>query len=281
MSFANFLKEQNYGLYKEYILEVLTEKGIAKKAEPDHVKMPAPVFKEKTSTNAFLKYCTPLNKLHHAHPAVEYLSSRMVPVSAFSKVYWIDNIQDLRHFDLEGKYDFDRVPAEGRILFPFFSEEGLVGISGRSIDPNTKKRYVIYKFDDAKPSIFGFYDANGKLAIDKTQRIYITEGAVDSLFLPNAIAVNGSDLPKLTRIFSSIDSVFIPDNEPRNKQIVKVYDKIINTGNNVCIFPSIIIEKDINEMVLVYGSDYIKDLIDDNNFSGLTAKLKLVNWRKC
>lgn len=280
MPFLKLLKQLNYTLYKEYTVELLKEKGITKHIDNEPVTMPAPIFKEKTQADSFLKHCTPLTKLHTNHPALEYLQNRKVPSRSFDRLYWIDNLRDLKHFDKENKYDFTRIPEEGRILFPFFSSEGLIGINGRSIDPDNPKRYVIYKFDESKPSIFGTHDVYGKSLLDITKRVYVTEGPIDSLFLPNAIAVNGSDLPKVTKMVQKMDAVFIPDNEPRNKQIVAVYSKIIRAGCKICIFPSNIKEKDLNEMSLVYSSEYVKELIDENHYSGLSAKFKLSNWRK-
>jgi hypothetical protein len=50
----------------------------------------------------------------------------------------------------------------------------------------------------------------------------------------------------------------------------------------VCIWPSGIVDKDINDMVLS-GVDPInvQMIIDNNTFSGLQGKLQLSAWRKC
>ena len=74
-------------------------------------------------------------------------------------------------------------------------------------------------------------------------------------------------------------AVLIPDNEPRNLEVVKQIEKYINEGYRVVIWPSDIKEKDINEMILS-GKTNIKSIVDENTFSGLLAKTKLSQWKK-
>lgn len=279
MSFQNFLKSQNQSLYKEYVYELLKAK---KEYETPTIRLePEPEPKELTQCDEFLSVCTPISDLHPKHPAVEYLTKRKVPPRKLKTMYWMDTMQSIHKLDKTGKYK-NRIPDEdGRIVFPQWSPMSLVGMSCRSIDPENPKRYLIFKFDEKMPLVFGLYGCDGEIAVDRSKTIYVTEGAVDSLFLENAIAVNGSDLPKIIDAMSSLDMVYIPDNEPRNKQIVSVYEKVINKDAQVVIFPKTIAEKDINEMVLVYGIDYVREIVEENIYSGLQAKLKLTNWRRC
>ena len=51
-------------------------------------------------------------------------------------------------------------------------------------------------------------------------------------------------------------------------------------GKTVCIWPTKIKEKDINDMAYKISTHEIKKLIDENAFSGLEAKIKLMEWRK-
>jgi exopolyphosphatase/pppGpp-phosphohydrolase len=75
--------------------------------------------------------------------------------------------------------------------------------------------------------------------------------------------------------------VLIPDNEPRNLEIVKQIEKYINENFQVVIWPSDIKQKDINEMILSGKTERnIKDIIAQNTFSGLLARTKLIEWKK-
>jgi hypothetical protein len=71
----------------------------------------------------------------------------------------------------------------------------------------------------------------------------------------------------------------IVDNQPRNKDVARVLDKIIDSNYNVVIWPQTIQEKDINDMVLS-NLEPLK-IISKNVYSGLEAKLKFTEWKRC
>ena len=75
--------------------------------------------------------------------------------------------------------------------------------------------------------------------------------------------------------------VIVLDNEPRNKTTKESVDSAIKQGYNVCIWPSSVQQKDINDMVIA-GLDPadIKMIIDNNTFNGLKAKLAFSVWSK-
>jgi len=70
----------------------------------------------------------------------------------------------------------------------------------------------------------------------------------------------------------------ILDNEPRNKEIVKRMETLIDNDYELVIWPDSIKEKDINDMVL-QGYD-VNTIIDNNIYSGLNAKIALVAWKR-
>jgi hypothetical protein len=48
------------------------------------------------------------------------------------------------------------------------------------------------------------------------------------------------------------------------------------------MYPDTVVEKDINEMVLSGRTPaQILDLINRNTFTGMEAKLRFTEWRKC
>ena len=137
-------------------------------------------------------------------------------------------------------------------------------------------KYITIKLDEDSDKIFGMD------RIDYGKKIYVVEGQLDSLFLPNAIAVAGAsfDTPFVQKI--KANCTLVMDNEPRNKDIVKQLAKYIDKGYNVCMFPDTIREKDINEMILAGKPvDEIINIINTNSFQGMEAQLKFATWRKC
>ena len=68
--------------------------------------------------------------------------------------------------------------------------------------------------------------------LDIKNPFYVVEGPFDSMFLPNCIAMAGSDvgLKDQTDIASAMDEgmgTIVFDNEPRNKEIIARMEKVI------------------------------------------------------
>ena len=123
---------------------------------------------------------------------------------------------------------------------------------------------------DEAPKVYGIEK------IDKTSTVYITEGPFDSTFVHNSIAMCGADGD--VHNWGIDNPVWIYDNEPRNREIVERIRKTIDSGDSVIIWPTNIMEKDINDMVLA-GHD-VMSMLKLNTHQGLEAKIKFNNWKK-
>ena len=137
-------------------------------------------------------------------------------------------------------------------------------------------RYLTMKFLEDVPLI---YNLN---KVDKTKTIYVTEGPIDSLFLPNSIAVGGSDFKKLDDSIKD-NAVIIFDNEPRSKEIIKKLKEVIDLGYKVVIWHNKRVNgiKDINDMIMDgLSQTNVLDIINTSIFDGLSAKLKLTEYKK-
>jgi hypothetical protein len=152
-------------------------------------------------------------------------------------------------------------------------------VTGRALLGDTKLRYVNVKIRDEK-KIFGLHRMN------PTERVYVTEGQFDSLFLPNAVASGDAHLLSLGDTLigehGCEDLVLVWDNTPRSREIVNKMNFAINLGYKVVMLPYDEDAKDLNEMVKggMSLSD-VKELIDTNVYTGLNAHLKLNEWRRC
>jgi transcription elongation factor Elf1 len=258
-SFTYFLKDLDEGLYKEYILERYKE-GLTGKA----TVAPNPEFKfEKPNFTKPLFDLPTIEKLNTTHPAKEYLTRRKIPEKFFSQLYFAEDFNDWASISNTNK--------ESRIIIPLISKQKkLFGYQGRSLDPNTKLRYITNILDKKYPKLFGLD------RINHDKRIFITEGPFDSMFLDNSLAMCGADVTLDKEIYP--DRVFVFDNEPRNKEMISRYEKVINAGENIVIWPNSISEKDINDMFLVDKD--VNQVVQSNIYSGLEAKVKLYQWKK-
>lgn len=126
--------------------------------------------------------------------------------------------------------------------------------------------------EQSKSGVFGI----NRLDFSKT--IYVVEGPVDSLFLPNCIAVFTSALWRA----NMSDAVYINDCEPRNAQIVDQVKRCIDKGYKTVLLPNQYNSLDVNDIVMKYNlneSELVK-LVEQYTFSGLTAKMKFSQWRR-
>ena len=104
------------------------------------------------------------------------------------------------------------------------------------------------------------------------------KGLLDSLFINNCIAVAQSDL----RVPQYKDkAVLVPDNEPRNREVIKQIEKAIDEDYRIVVWIDHVRQKDINDMILS-GMDAaeITKCIHTNTFQGLSAKIELQKWKK-
>jgi len=263
-SFKAFLKEQDSILYKEFIKEIYGGKK-KQKLPPSHAFKPK--FKPK---HPLSKVC---EKAVNVEEAKEYLVNRNIPEEAWKDIWFIRNAQELS--SICDKYRERILGNDARIILPFYSLDGtLIGVTGRAIG-DSNLRYLTMKFDENEPLIFNLNK------VDETQTIYVTEGPIDSLFLPNSIAVAGSDFGKLDEGLKE-QAILIYDNEPRSIQILNKISQVIEDGWRVVIWDDKRIGelKDINEMVNALGIDSVMNAIENNVYQGLSAKLKLGKYKR-
>ena len=256
MSFSNFLKHVDAPTHKQYSLEKFKEGHTGRNfvvEEPDF-KFEAPKFKKSLS----------IPKAFENPRSNGYLTARKLDSSKF---YYAKKFKKFVN-TIKPTFDDTRYDEE-RIIIPIYYEKNLIGLQGRSIDPNPVK-YITVMFDDNAPKIYGLDD------VEKSEAVYVTEGPFDSTFIRNAIAMCGADAD--VRRWGINNPVWIYDNEPRNREIVNRIDRTIDKGDSVVIFPSSIDEKDINDMVIA-GHD-VQKIVECNTYSGLEAKLKFNTWKK-
>lgn len=270
---GNLIKYVDSKLYDEYVLE--RYKGGASKynAHKDVAEI-IPEKKQELLEDDILSGITRLDLLDITHPAVKYLIKRKIPKDKWNLLYFAPKFKAFTN-SVTPKF---QEPIEGehpRMIIPFFTAAGkCFAFQARAYGDEQPKYYTI-KVDETQEKIYGLDRS------DFGRRIYVVEGPIDSLFLPNAIAVSGSSFDTTTVRALLANATLVMDNEPRSKEIVKLMEKNINAGYSVCMFPESVVEKDINEMILSGKSqDDIFKLINNNTFSGLEAKLKFSEWKK-
>jgi len=259
-------------LCKEYALERYKngEQGRDNYKKPDFEEFKTkPIFKEKINL-------ANIASLPDGHHAKQYVLNRHIPESFHTSLYYT---ADFKKFVEEMKIEKDGlIDNDQRLVIPFYDEDkNLVAFQGRALG-QSKLRYITVKIDKDNYKVFGMDRVDLE---DEDKKVYVTEGPIDSMFLNNAVATADSNLLAAAKLIDKSKLVLVYDNEPRNKDICKQLEKAIEEHYNVVIWPEMIVEKDINEMVLSgFSPDEIQDFISKNTFVNLRAKMEFVNWKK-
>ena len=273
MSFYNFLDKVDPSVLKEYALERYKNgddgKANYKKPTFDLVKE-SPKFKTKISLPS-------IQSLPDEHFAKSYVINRKIPENHLVSLYFA---QDFKEFVENGL----QVEKEGlkendpRLVIPFYDEnKNLLAVQGRALG-ESKLRYITVKKSDEGIKLCGL----DRVDLDDEEKdVFVTEGPIDSLFLDNAVATADATLTNASKYIPKHKLVLVYDNEPRNKDICRHMEKAIEEHYRIVIWPEMIEEKDINEMVLNgFSPDEIQDIISKNTFQNLRAKMEFINWKK-
>lgn len=275
-SFYKFLEKFDSTLFAEYKLERFREKKnnvrILKQLTPPPKP---PVIHRKPKQRKTLYGAPRLADLQHNHPAILYVRERMIPPEKVREVYFTDDIGSIAK-QLSG-YEDTYFGREPHILFPFINEdEELTHIQGRAIGKDIKKsrRFVSLEVIADTPKVFGMNK------IDHDKPVIVVEGPIDSLFLDNCVAMGGSDIDY--SLFNEFNTIFVYDNEPRNREIIFRMERAVRNSFNVCVWPNTIKPKeDINDMIKRgLKPEEIHSIILANSFRGMKANLAINQFNK-
>ena len=266
----NFLTHVSPTFAKEYAMERWKggETGNSNYVKPVQVFTP-PVF----NSNGELQ-C--INTLSENHPCVLFCKKRKIPKDKWSRLFYTDDFAKFAN-TLDDSLELSK--KEARLVIPFFDTSGnIIAAQGRllEIKSNRDIRYMTIKADKSIDRLW-----YGISECDPSKRVYIVEGPLDSLFLPNAVAMVGASNFKIHPKIEKSDIVVALDNEPRNAEIVGLMERFINNGFPVCIWSDDVQQKDINDMVLAgRTTSQMATMIDGSVCSGMEAKLKMNFWKK-
>ena len=267
-SLSSLIEHVDQHTHNQYKLEKFKEKSYSRSSN----NITKFVYKPNFNTDP-LKDVTHLTHLDFEHRAIQYLVKRKIPSDRFKDLFYIDNIQKLEKIfpDYQGRL----LGKEERIIIPCYSRvKKLIGLTCRGIN-NERLRYVTIKADKDHPLVFGLDK------VDINKQVYVLEGPIDSMFIPNSISVGGSDFKRISNLTVKENFVLVYDNQPRNIELCKIMDKMIHSGYKVVVWPNNLQYKDINDMILGNLTvDEVMKIINENTYSKLSAKLKFNEWRK-
>ena len=272
--FGTFLKTFDPGLYREYALERYSNgENRRPHAQPEFEFAP-PVFEPRPERNLLDALLTRVSDCDPDSEVRRFCQQRRLPESALDQLYLVESAHDLE--GLNARYQGTIPGREPRLVIPFRDRSGrLVGVTARGLRGEAL-RYLTVRINEDAPLVFGLD------VFDETRAGYIVEGPLDSLFLPNALAVGGTGFNKLESLGLDLSRcTVVIDNQPRNSEVCRVYERVIDAGHRIMIWPSWIVTKDINDLVSNgTAPELVPGIIDSNSYVGAAARLKFNLWRK-
>lgn len=275
MSLGNLIKSLDSTLYHEYTLEnYKSGQSNNSAAIKNTIVITPPKFgkiEKKRYENA--ERC---DILPSEHFCIQYLKSRQIPEKHYNKFYYCE---DYSKFCEEIHPNHGKeITADKRLVIPFYDAyDDLIAVSGRALEKSDDKlRYVTLRTNDSEDKLIYGLDR-----IKKSEKVYLVEGPIDSLFLNNCLASGDANLALAAKSIECEDVTLIFDNEPRNREVVKLIERAISDKFKVVIWPDKMVGKDINEFVMNgFSPDEIQNIISNNTFGGIQAKLKFNMWKK-
>ena len=274
-SLGNLIKQLDAGLYKEYVMERYKAGETGNNSFKQVTTIAPPRF-DKLDTDITYENAERCDKLPDNHFCIQYLKNRRIPQDYYKLLYYTDNY---KQFVSEVYPQVDKeITADKRLVIPFYDQyNSLIALSGRALEVSDYKlRYVTLRTNESEDKLIYGMDR-----VNTNETVRIVEGPIDSLFLQNCVAAGDANLSLVAKSISSGKKVLIFDNEPRNKDIVRMMQDAIKLGHDIVIWPDTIEQKDINEMIMAgLNKDEIESIISSNTFSGLEAQTKFVFWKK-
>jgi len=272
MLFGNFIKNENGGIYREYLRELYSNKK-----KPDNIgsklkETVLPIRNDRTKAKSnFLSSVTQVSKLPEDSPIREYLRNRKIPDSMYNR---IGVVQDFSSYynSLNNSNTTNKSNHRPRIVFPYFDENNRPFMAACRTLPGDSSTKYMYVFPDKSSMpehrVYGLWKLNTK------RPILVTEGQIDSLFLENAISIGGTNYTKSQFLLNHKDKVIIvPDNDwINNREVRKSLISAVQVGFSVSFLPKSDRFKDINDYI-IGGTDskYLENYLLSNPMSGTKA----------
>ena len=273
---GNLIKQVDPSLHKEYVLERYKsgESGFSNFKSPSF-DIPAPRF-DKVAKEKHFEHAEWVSKLPSGHFCLVYCTNRRFLSIMVDTLLFTPNYK--KFCDALVPNHGKEITADARLVIPFYDKYNtLIGVSGRALENSDYKlRYVTLRTNESQDKLIYGMDK-----VNTNELVKIVEGPLDSMFLNNCVGSGDSALIQTAKLIDAENKVLIFDNEPRNKEIVKLMEDAIKLGYNVVIWPDTMEQKDINEMVMAsFSPAEIERIISSNTFTGLRAQMKFISWKK-
>ena len=134
-------------------------------------------------------------------------------------------------------------------MFNFDKNKNIFAFQGRALGKSNTK-YITIILDESIPKIYGLD------TVDLSQRVYVFEGPIDSMFVPNSIATAGGDMVSSLKDFDKKNLVIVYDKQIMHSKIhTEVYNIYYLAERNNIIYFAEKSNEIAKEIVLFYSKN--------------------------
>lgn len=290
LPFYKFLNHIDDNVYRQFKLENFKAvSGYIEKTDAEESFTTKDI--KKHFENNYLKKCILLDKIDVddlLYPVKEYCIKRKLPEEFFNKIYACNDINDITN--LIPKFKDKKYPKFQCMVLPFFKKDNTYNfLQCRTIEKNTNPSYRFNTFELKENSIKLW----GEFRINWSKQVFVLEGAIDAMFVDNAVALAGSSvydsfeyikmkqLQELGKNDLSKIVVCYDNDYKDNKEILKQLKKRLQEGYSVVIYDKQFKSKDINNIILDYDwtQEEVNEYLKKRVFFGLKATLELSKYK--
>jgi hypothetical protein len=273
MSIPRFIKQVAPGLYDQFRLEQVKQDKKMDVSVLERTTFEKPKFLNFQAFKALSK----VSQLPESHPIKKFVVSRKIPTDYHWKLFASDRFMHwVNEYVIPEKFSKKVLEFDcPRLVIPFFDKDKrCFAFQGRAIRTDVAK-YITISLNKNERILYG------RDTVDISRPIYVMEGPIDSMFIPNSVAVGSCYLNLAAALLPKDQLILVFDNEPRNKEVIQVMGKAIEQGFRITIFPDSFKHKDINDAIVAgMESSDIQKVLNDYNYKGLAALLALKNWER-
>ena len=268
------LKTVNTSLFNDYRKAKIEEKIKQRPIDWEPLTLSEPK-KINLKKEPLLEESELLQKVINIPEAVQYLKDRNIDEKFWPDIFYSKVYKSFINTIVGGKYAHPEYDTP-RIVFPILSRNReLLGYQGRAIDQSEQVRYLTVKLIDSVTLCYGMEK------LDDKKPVIFVEGIFDALSIDNGIAMLSSSL-NLSFVSENfnLDSIWVFDNERRNKEILTNYLCIADMDSYGLFFWPGEEYKDLNEMRKTYSTEELMYIIQKNTVYGkFMKKMHLANWK--
>jgi hypothetical protein len=230
-----------------------------------------------------LKHCVKLSEIEEGNELYvvkQYAISRKIPPKFFSYLYATSSLNNISK-EIANVKD-RKFPDFPVLVIPFFTWNGKFDyIQCRALTNNAEFRFTTFEVNESGLKVWGIP------WIDWTEPVHVFEGAIDAMFVNNAIAIAGaSDTKFIQWILTKKrkdEIIFCFDNDyKKNPQVLKIVEKRIDDGFKILLFNKQFKWKDMNAAITTgyWSMPKLNSYIQNRVFYDLKAKLELSSQLK-